>query len=162
MGKSPIDTWHHYVYPDIPYSEHIVDQRFNFPGYIPSGTYYRPTIQLSGIYPIRNILSTDRVPCLHGIGKATLTVSLTKSHKWSLAFNSRRAWWDNHKSSQAAWHSPRVDDYSLRWQKCCLSTPLAIATLHQEGHDCPATLWVAIMTTMGPTSPIEVWTLQSI
>ena len=59
VGKSPIDTWHHYVYPDIPYPEHTVDLQFNFPGYIPSRTYCRPTIQLSQLYPIQNILSAD-------------------------------------------------------------------------------------------------------
>lgn len=116
-----------------------INRRFSFSGYILSGV----RCQLTG------------GPCPHGIGEVTQIVPLTKSHKSSFAFNLRRAWWDNHKSSHTSWHIPRTGDYNLRWQRRRLSALLTVAILHQKGHNGFTTLWATIMTTMGPTSSTE-------
>lgn len=54
MGKSPIDTWYHWAYPECMYP----GDDSTSPD-IPSGTLWWAMIQLPRIYPIRMALSTD-------------------------------------------------------------------------------------------------------
>ena len=90
------------------YSEHAVGWRFNFPRYILSRTYCQLT----------------RIHACTELRQGTQTVPLTKSHKSSFIFNSRHAWWDIHRSSQAAWHNPCAGDRNMKWRRRRLNTPL--------------------------------------